>query len=360
MPQRPTPHALNQYTTSRRRVLKLGGAGLMGLAAYPLLSACASDDSPGTSSSNGDLTALSLQLPWIMDVEFAPIFLADDRGHLADEGVELSMIAGGPDIGAIEGIVAGGSTQLGIATDITSIIAAAADGNPLVCLGALYQENLNCLISPPDAPILTVEDMVGKRVGGVQGVQTKYDAMFTLAGLEPDYTFVPVGYGPDALINGDVDVMGAFITDEVLAFEAATGSAPAILTYTDAGLPAYTLVFFTTQEMLNSERDAIKGLLRGVRRGFDDWVAEPDEGARLAAEVYGTDFGLDLDTEIAKAGAYLPLATSPTTDEHGYLYLDVDFIAGDIFRGMEAAGLGTAPVDEIVDMSLLDEINAEG
>jgi NitT/TauT family transport system substrate-binding protein len=357
VPAVPPPHQLISAPLGRRRFLQLSGYGVAGLAVSQFLAACGGSDSD--SSAAGGTTAMSLQLSWLKDVEFGPLFAADDAGYFTAEDIDLDLVAGGPDIGAIEGIVAGGSTQFGIATDITSVIAAAADGNPLVCVGTLYQENLNVLMSPPDAPITSVADMVGKRLGGVQGVQTKYDAMFTLAGLEPDYTFVPVGYGPDALINGDCDVQGAFITDEVLAYEAATGKKPTILTYTDAGLPAYTLVLFTTRDYLADNRDAVKGLLRAIRKGYDDFAADPDAVAELTATTYGADAGLTAEDEKRKAGAYLPLATGPTTEADGYLYMDVDYVSGDIYRGMEAAGLGTAPVEDVVDMSLLDELNQE-
>ena len=47
--------------------------------------------------------------------------------------------------------------------------------------------------------------------------------MFTLAGLKPDYKFVPTGYGPGALIDGDVDALAGYLTDEVLSYKAAKG-----------------------------------------------------------------------------------------------------------------------------------------
>lgn len=338
----------------RRRFLQLTGLGAAAVTAGPLLAACG-----GESSASGSGTTMSMQLSWIKDVEFAPLYLADDRGYFEDAGVTVDMVAGGPDIGAVEGIVAGQSTNLGIATDITSIIAAAADGNDLVVVGTLFQANLHCMMSPPDAPVTSVADMVGKRIGGVQGVQPKFDAMFTLAGLEPDYTFVPVGYGPDALINGDCDVQAAFITDEVLAYETATGEAPAVLTWDDAGLPAYSLVLFTTKGYLEDNREDVKAMLGAIRKGYDDWEADPAEGARLAAEVYGVDAGLEVASEEAKGGAYLPLATSPTTQADGYLYVDVAFVDDAVNPGMEAAGLATVPASDVIDMSLLDELNEE-
>lgn len=345
--------------TAPRRPLTLAGLVAAGLTVTQLLAACGGSDSSEASSGGSDSgTAMSVQLSWIKDAEFAPLYFADSEGYLADEDVELDLVAGGPDIGAVEGLVAGGTTDLGIATDITTIVAAAADGNPLVVIGALYQSNLNVLMSPPDDPITSVEDLVGKRIGGPQGVQVKYDAMFALNGLEPDYTFVPVGYGPDALINGDVDVMAGFVTDEVLAYEEATGDAPAILSFTDAGLPAYTLPIFTTTSFLEENRESLKGMLRALRKGFDDFAADTDRAGELAAE-YGADAGLEAEEEQRKAAAYLPLASSDATEANGWMYIDTDFVSGEIYRGMEAAGLATVPVDEVIDMSLLDELNAE-
>ena len=227
----------------------------------------------------------------------------------------------------------------------------------MVVLGALYQSNLHAFMSPPDRPITSIQDMVGKRLGGVQGVQPKFDAMFTLNGLEPDYTFVPVGYTADPVINGDVDAQSVFVTDEALGYERATGQKPHLLNWADVGLPAYTLVVFTTQDVLVEKRDAIKGFLAATRRGFDDNAADPTIGPRLAAEKYGADAGLTVEEEQAKNDAYLPLASSETTEQHGWLYIDRDSLSGPIYQGMEASGLNTAPIDDVLDLSLLDELN---
>ncbi len=341
---------------SRRGFLRIAGLGSTAALAGGALMACGNSSSSEATAASDGLTNLPIQLSWVADSEWSPLFLADSNGYYADNGVSVDLVPGGADIGAIEGIVAAGQAKIGIATDITTVIAAAADGNPLKCVGALYQSNLNVLMSAPEAPITTVADLSGKRVGGPQGVQTKIDAMFTLAGLEADYTYIPTGYGPDALINGDCDALSVFITDEVLAYEDATGQQPAILTFTDAGLPAYTLAIFTTDEVLANERDAVKGFLAATRQGFADDVADPTAGPTLAVDEYGRSAGLDLESEIAKNREYIRLASSPGTEEHGYLWLDKEFIAGPVYRGMEASGMKTTPVDNVIDTSLLEEI----
>lgn len=341
---------------ARRQLLRAAGLGVLGLGATRVLTACGSDDAP---AADGATTTLDLQLSWIPDVEFGPLFLADSNGHFANENVAINFIPGGPDIGSIEGIVAGGSADVGISTDITTVVASIADGNPLVAIGALYQSNLNVFLSSPDAPITSVQDMVGKRIGGPQGAQIKFDGMFAIAGLDPDYTFVPIGYGPDALINGDCDVQVGFVTDEVLAYEKTTGTAPVVFTFTDAGLPAYTLPLHVTRSTLESSRDALKGMLRAIVSGCDEAMADPDSAATLAAETYGKDAGLTFEAEQAKYEKYLPLMSSSYTEQHGWLWIDADYLAGPIYQGMTAAGLKTVDVDQAIDMSLLEEIAAE-
>jgi ABC-type nitrate/sulfonate/bicarbonate transport system substrate-binding protein len=345
---------------SRRRFLAMAGLGVTAAAATPLLAACGSSSSSKTaaagSSTSAAVTDLTVQLSWVEDTEFSPLYLADSNGHYKTENVSIKLIPGGSDIGAIEGIVAAGKADIGIATDITSTIAAAADGNPLVVIGAMYQSNLQVLLSPPDKPVTTVKDLVGKKIGGPQGIQTKFDAIFKLAGLKPDYKYIPTGYGPDALINGDCDVLAGFVTDEALSYATVTGKTPAILSFTDAGLPAYTLPIFTTKDVLSSKRDALKGFLRATLKGYDEDIADPEAGPKLAVSTYGKSAGLKLPSEIEHNKAYIPLASSDATKEHGYMWIDKDFLSGAVYKGMVASGLKTVPVDDVLDVSLLQEI----
>jgi ABC-type nitrate/sulfonate/bicarbonate transport system substrate-binding protein len=347
---------------SRRRFLQITGITAAGAL---VVAACSSDEdaSAGGSSesSSGDLTSVALQLSWLPDTEFAPIFIADDKGYFEDAGVEVEMIPGGPDIGAIEAIVGSGAADIGIATDIFSVIAAQADGSPFVVIGGLYQANLHGFISPQDAPITEASQLAGKRLGASQGTQPKFEAILSLAGEDPtNYTFVPAGFGPDLVINGEVDAQSVFITDEVIAYRQQTGEEPVLLTWDEVGLPSFTLVFFTTQEYLDNNRDAVKGFLKAVQQGQVDNEADPELGATLAAEEYGKDAGLELELEKLKNVEYLKYANSDATEANGYLYIDPAFVESDVFAGMQAADMKTGSVDEVIDMSLLEEIKAEG
>jgi ABC-type nitrate/sulfonate/bicarbonate transport system substrate-binding protein len=343
---------------SRRALLRYAGLGSAAIAAVPLLSACGSSSSTAkTAGKSATITKLSMQLSWVEDSSFSPLYIADTRGYFTEQNVALKLTPGGSDIGAIEGIVASGAADIGIASDITTVIAAIGDGNPLVCVGAFYQSNVNVMMSDPKNPLTSVKQLVGKKLGGPQGTQTKFDAMFTLAGLKPDYKFVPTGYGPGALIDGDVDALAGYLTDEVLSYKAAKGELPGLLTFTDAGLPAYTQPIFCTTQTLKDKRDAVKGMLAAIRKAVAVDVADPSIGATLAVNQYGKSAGLKLDSEKEHGAAYAKYFSSADTKEHGYLWVDPEFIAGPIFRGMKASGLKVpADASSVVDTSLLKEL----
>jgi ABC-type nitrate/sulfonate/bicarbonate transport system substrate-binding protein len=342
-----------------------------GVGAAGLLAACGSSSSAKSStavttaaatatSATPTLTKFSVQLSWVADSEFSQLFLADSNGNYAKENVAVKLIPGGADVGAIEGLVAGGKADIGIATDITSTVAAIADGNPLVVIGTLYQSNLQVLMSKPSKPYRTMKEMVGKRIGGSQGSQPKFDAMFRIAGLKPDYKFIPTGYGPSTLINGDCDVQAGFVTDEVLSFKAETGSLPVMLSYEAAGLPAYTLPIFTTTATLSKKREALMGFLKATIAGAQADAADPTAGAKLAAEKYGKSANLTLADELKKNAAYVPYQSSSFTQAHGYLWVDPAHLSGPIYQGMTAAGLKTAPIGTVLDSSLLADVAKAG
>jgi ABC-type nitrate/sulfonate/bicarbonate transport system substrate-binding protein len=359
----PTDLPIMGSAPSRRRFLAMSG---LTAATAMVAVACGSDSegasagSDGSSSADG-VTTVAVQASWLLDTEFAPLYIADDKGYFADEGVKLDLIPGGPDIGAIEAIVGSGAADVGISTDIFSVTSAIADGSPFVALGAFYQTNLNGFISPKDAPIDEASKLAGKRLGASQGSQPKIEAILAQNDIDPtNYTFVPAGYGPDLVINGDVDAQGVFITDEVIAYRQETGEEPVLLKWEDIGLPSYTLVIFTTKDYLEANREALVGFMSAIHTGQFDNVADPELGPTLAVEKYGKDAGLDLDLEKLKNVEYLKYAENDFTEQNGDLALDVALMDSEIIPGMVAADLKVVPGAEVVDTTVVADATSAG
>ncbi len=89
----------------------------------------------------------SMQLGWIANVEYMGMFIADDAGYYADEGLGMTIEPGGPAI-SVAPIVASGKALVGL--DSTDTIARArAEGAKLKVIGAELQRNPTSVMSLP-------------------------------------------------------------------------------------------------------------------------------------------------------------------------------------------------------------------
>jgi len=72
----------------------------------------------------------------------------------------------------------------------------------LVVLGAVYQHGIGGILSLPRAPVRKAADLLDKRVGFPSGAREYIDGVLTVKGLPLRYTAVPVGFGPEPLVQG--------------------------------------------------------------------------------------------------------------------------------------------------------------
>ena len=175
--------------------MRLVGASSLALVTSLALAGCAgSAGDPASSEVSEDLTTIRVSLGWIKNVEWAGFWIADANGYYAEEGLDIEWIGGGPNAPTTMATVAAGDADLGIVPSTQQWLQTFADGNDWTALGALFQESPGALVSLAEDPVYSAEDLVGKTVLGQEGTQINYDAAFALAGLEPDYDFIPVGF----------------------------------------------------------------------------------------------------------------------------------------------------------------------
>src|SRR5687768_9830543 len=88
--------------TPRSRALTGPKVGVVAMALALTLAACGSDEGGGTDSDAGgsgeDLTPVSLQLQWVAQAQFAGYYAAVDQGFYEEEGLDVTIEEGGPDI----------------------------------------------------------------------------------------------------------------------------------------------------------------------------------------------------------------------------------------------------------------------
>jgi len=366
---------------TRRGFIKTSGVlgGLTFLSSSTILAACGSDsdesdttDAAGTTgattgattagtsagSSAAALGSVATVFNWLPDIEWSAWYLAEDRGYFTDLGVESSLIHGGPNAAAVPQVLATGEGNIGISASELDIIKANNEGQDFVIIGAMYQRNPLGLTWMTETGIETVEDLIGLRIGGPQGDQVQIDAMFKANGLEPDYTFVPMGFDPQPLADGEVDAIASYVTNQPIQLRLA-GHDVSAKPYSDLGLPSYGDILFASKAWLAENHDLVVAYLAGLLQGVNANVDDPSASLPILQERYGADNEIDPESAAASNPEYIALLTSPFTDANGLLMVDPARMSDEILPALETAGeTGLPTVEEILDSSYLEQAHS--
>jgi len=338
----------------KKRALRTAAA--LSAAALTLAACGGSSDEGGSDASDG-FGDITLQLSWVKNAEFAGEYFADTNGYYTDEGFGKVTMDPGP--GAIETLVASGDADFGLSNGLATAQVIAEQDAPLKIIGTKFQKNPFTVLSLKDGGnIATPQDLVGKKIG-VQagGNETLFDALLEVNGIDPSQvTKVPVEYDPAPLIDGEVDGFFAYLTNESITVQH-EGHEVTNLPLADNGLPFVAESIITTDEMIAEEPEKVKAFLTAEIKGWQDFLRDPKEGARLAVEEYGKDLKLDMAKEVEQSVVQSDLIVTPEVHDNGLLTISDDLQASTI-ETMHTAGLDIE-ADDLFDMSLLNEVIEE-
>jgi ABC-type nitrate/sulfonate/bicarbonate transport system substrate-binding protein len=301
-------------------------------------------------------TAITTQLLWIKNVEYAGFWIADANGYFRDQGVTAAFLAGGPNLASVEAIVAGGRADVGI-DELEKVAGAVARGADLVVVGAIYQRVLGGILSLPKNPVRTPADLVGKRIGLAQGDNEYVDGILRLHHLPLKYTEIPVGFDPQPLVEGACDAYMCYVTAQPL--QLAERHIPyVVVSLADLGFAGYAGTLFCRREFAERNRAGLVGYLRALGRGWEANAHDPKLGASLTVTNYGSALGLDAQQQLVQNQAQIPLTQSAATRRYGPLWISKDEIRTHVYPVLRAMGRTNLPdPDRLVDLSYLQEAN---
>lgn len=278
------------------------------------IAACANSESDeGDNSGNkSEMVDVSLQFAWIHEYSSAPFYAAVENGRFEDANINVTLIEGGfGENGYIEPIaqVVNGESQFGLATS-PSLIEARAEGQPVVAVMTVLQRGPFALISLSDDNINIPQDLVGKTVAVSDGsARMTLEAMLAEQGLSTEdvNTVSRATFGIEPLINGEIDVLAAWINNEGIMVREA-GFEPNFILMSDYGIDTYDFVVFTTQDMVDNHPETVDGFVDALLAGMHDVISDPDKAIDYTMK-YGTD--LNRDEQFARLQATLPLMNVP-------------------------------------------------
>jgi ABC-type nitrate/sulfonate/bicarbonate transport system substrate-binding protein len=336
-----------QFLTTTARIL---GGGALLAASGGVLTACGSDDSTDSAGAS----PVTFQLGWLANVENMGIFVADDAGYFTKQGLRTTIVPGGPSV-SVGPLVASGKAFVGL-DSVDTVARARKEGAPLKVVGATLQKNPSAVMSLAKNPIRTPQDLVGKRLGVQQSGIEIYNAFFKANGVDPkSVKYVPVQFDPAPLVNGEVDAFASFLTSQPIQLKRQGVDAEAFL-LADFGYGLWADAFVVSEETLadKKKRARLVNLMRASVEGWQDAVADPQRGVKLAVDKYGKSLQLNSDEQLLTAQAFVPLISTPETKANGLLTMSKDGIASNI-KTMASVGIATS-AEELFDTTILAEV----
>ena len=192
--------------------------GVLAVALSLTLSACGGgDDDPDTSpgdDDSGDLTPVSLQLQWSAQAQFAGYYAAVDQGFYEEEGLDVTVVEGGPDI-VPQDVLASGDVDYAISW-VPKVLGSIEQGAAITNVAQIFERSATTQISFKDAGISEPADLEGKNVGS-WGFGNEWELFAGMqqagVGIE-DINLVQQAFDMNAFLNGDIDAAQAMTYNE--------------------------------------------------------------------------------------------------------------------------------------------------
>ena len=159
---------------------------------------------------------VTLQLKWVTQAQFAGFYAAQEQGYYEEEGLNVTIRPGGPDI-VPEQVVLGGQAEFGV-NWMDNTLATRDQGGQIVNIAQVFTRSGMTEIAWADSGIRSISDLEGKRVGvWLGGNEHKLFAALRKNDLDPerDVTIVAQPFDMNLFLNREIDAAAAMTYNEL-------------------------------------------------------------------------------------------------------------------------------------------------
>lgn len=235
-----------------------------------LIGACSS----GGLEPGGELTNVRLIMPFRPDVQFAPFYVAVDKGYYADVGIDVA-IEHFPENEAVA-LVGAGEADFAVVSG-EQVLLARAQELPVVYVMAWWHDYPVAVAVPEESSIHTPSDLVGKKIGipGFFGASyIGFRALLSSEGIREDAVILEsIGYNQiEAMLAEQQDAVVVYANNEPLQLKA-QGLPVRLLRVADYVKLASNGII-TNEQTINEDPDLIRKLVAATLRGIEETLGD--------------------------------------------------------------------------------------
>ena len=240
--------------------------------------------------------ALTLQLKWVTQAQFAGYLVAESKGFYDEENLDITILPGGPNI-APEQVIAGGGADI-IVTWMAAGMAARESGVPLVNIAQPFKKSGLMMICPSEKEIKTVADFPGHTLGvWFFGNEYPFFAWMNKEGIATDgsaggVTVLQQSFDIQPMIQGQADCISVMTYNEYgQALDAGYGPENlTIFNYTELGNDLLEDGLYVMEDSLAdaAKVDAYTRFVRASMKGWAYAAENPEEAAQIVVDMDDT------------------------------------------------------------------------
>lgn len=237
-----------------------------------------------SSCSSPPADTIRLPMGYVANVQFAPFYVAVERGYFAAEGFEVEFDYSWETDGVR--LVGAGELPFAVASG-DQVLLARSQGVPVVTVFNWYRRFPVGVVALTGSGIREPDDLVGRTVGIPETFGASYigwQALATAAGIDEDDVQIEViGYTQVAsLLEGRVDAAVVYANNEPIQLEQAGYDVTLIPVANYASLVSNGLI--TNETMMEEHPERVRAFVRAFLRGLEDTLADPDAAFEICGE----------------------------------------------------------------------------
>ncbi len=227
------------------------------------------------------LTKVKFILNWLPNVEFAGLWVAQQKGWWKQAGIDMTYEGWTPAVAPERDVPEAGGNTFGFQSGAALVIARSKN-IPDVAVYTDTQRTVFGLTVLAKSKIYKLSQLKGKKVGFQPHELYVPETMLSCVGLQAgrDYKTVPVSFDISQLTSGAVDAYLTFLTNEPIAL-ALQGVKTRSFAASNYCFHFYDDVMFTTNGLIKSNPSLVRTVTGIVARGFQ-WAHEhPVQAAQI-------------------------------------------------------------------------------
>ena len=237
---------------------------------------------------------VTLQLKWVTQAQFAGYYVAADKGFYKDEGLEVNILPGGPDVAPAQ-VIAGGGADV-VVDWMPSALAAREQGLALVNIAQPFKSSGMMLTCLKESGVSSPADFSNKTLGvWFGGNEYPFLNWMSRLGLKTDgsaggVTVLKQGFDVNPLLNKEAACVSTMTYNEYYQVLDAGVAADDLVTfkYEDEGVALLEDGLYVLEKNLKDAAFADK-MVRFVRASMKGWKYAEANVAEAAGIVVEND-----------------------------------------------------------------------